>query len=294
LRTRIRGLGWFFIFILSFVSGYKIDKFINKVVTIISMKTTLDQISFVEWHPKISDKLWERLARGTRWAKFTENGLDAKCHWNTNAAELISYRVALEHFLHQYRVAFAVEHFLTEQGLDKPKILEVGSWPAKNYTVGAQFGTTLIAILSQNEDYIVAGVDSMDTKRAFPWTSWTPPNFGSGRMFYGNIHDEETRAEITSYLGSEPQIIVGNMMFERRLGAHMAGAKWEGSTERYSHVAEDLSETCNSYLASHGVLVVCNRGYGEIPNFVKGMPLICTYQDEKGRELVQIRAKVTE
>ncbi|MEK6917066.1 MAG: hypothetical protein AABW92_04955, partial [Nanoarchaeota archaeon] len=115
------------------------------------------------------------------------------------------------------------------------------------------------------------------------------------------------RATIVDYLGGLPQIIVGNMVFEKRMGAWCMEEINRGLTLRtgiklstnlptaeYIYVAEELARRCNSYLALDGILIVCNQNYGEIPDFVVKMPLLRTYQDESGRDLVQIRAKITE
>lgn len=270
------------------------------------MQSTLEIVPFTDWHPEITYGVWERLARGTKWSKFRERGLDKKDHWRADGTDSITYRDALEYFLDQYRVAFAIEHFVAEQSMVRPRILEVGSWPMRNPLVSAQFGNTLISMLSQNEDYTVAGVDNIDTETVFPYKSWTPPNFGSAKMFYGDMHKEQTRAGIADYLGGLPNLIGGNMVFEKRMGAWCIEERNRGlalrtglqlptnlPTGEYAYVVEELARTCNSFLAPEGVLVVCNRDYGEIPDFVERMPLLRIYEDEKGRELVQFRAKIS-
>lgn len=82
------------------------------------MLSKTKRVSFAEWHPKVTDELWERLSRGTKWNRFRERGLDTKDYLNANGTEEIKYKDALEYFLDKYRVAFAMEHFVADQGLD--------------------------------------------------------------------------------------------------------------------------------------------------------------------------------
>lgn len=261
-------------------------------------------IDFSQWYPYLDESLWERLADGTRWQGFRNNGLDARRHWDAKGRELVSYRMVLQHFLHLYRLCFAIEHHISEAGMSSPRILEVGAWPMDHWLVPPQFSTTLVAILSQNPDYIVAGVDSIDTDTIFPYKSWTLPHYGAAQMFYGDIHDEATRKDISDYLGGKPQLIVGNMVFEKRLGAWQVEQQLKRmsrrtgmafqineSTMEYEHVAEELANVCRDYLAPGGVLVICNRGYGEIPDCLDDMELDKVYLDERGSPLVEIRLR---
>jgi len=269
-----------------------------------TLTSTLETVSvpYQDWHPAIDDRLWERLEIPGHHnnGRYKDKRLfEKKDYWNANAIELISTRQILEYYLSQNRVAFVVEHYLSNhQEIEKTKILEVGCWPMKNYTVSPQFSNTLLALLSQNNNNnnkIVVEVDSISITGILPYKTLTLPYFGNGIFVQGDFHEKSVRSTIEQKLDGKPNIIVGNMVFEKRLGTWMAG-NYFGITlvnlDQDHHVAEQLLIRANNFLDQNGTVVICNRGYGQIPEFAKTMPLAAVYLDEKGKEYAQVRGKV--
>lgn len=265
-------------------------------------------VSYEEWHPPEGNELWQRLEipGQTRNGSYTDPvRFNEKAFWNADVSAHISHHDRLNHWNQQLSVAFVTEHYLQQSrlGAPSPRVLEVGTWPMRNPTVATQFDNTVIGVLSQNKHMKVVGVDKVDLATAFPYQSYTPPNFGVAEFINGDFNSDETQQRIIASLGNKPDVIIGNMVFEQRLG------NWD---EKYSAVgqariwaktatdiptkpemAEKLALTANDFLKSDGILIVCNRGYGQIPEFIHKMPLLAVYMDQTGKlPFAQVRGKI--
>ncbi len=180
-------------------------------------------IQYEKWHPRVDENFWQRLEVSGQPRNGTYKNpaeFDRKEFWNADASTHVSHHDRLLHWDSQLGSAFVVEHFLRENGLGlpNPKILEIGTWPMKNPIVATQFDNTSIALLSQNIDFRVVGVDKVNIETAFPYKSYTPPNFGDGKFINGDFHDAQIQEAILHELGGQPNLILGNMVFEKRLG----------------------------------------------------------------------------
>ena len=269
-------------------------------------------IAYDQWHPRAGASLWKRLEipgdprNGTY---INPGAFDAREQWNAEVTRLVSHRERLESWDERLGVAFAVEHYLRRfrVGSPSPKILEIGSWPMKNPIVAPQFDNTVIALLGQNRRNTVVGVDSIDKESAFAHASYTPPYFGDAKFIHGDFQQHATKSRILKLLGGNPHMIIGNMVFEKGLGRFMFSeglkriqsavlSKFGGmgtNIPEYHEVAEELAKDAEAFLGPHGVLVISNRGGGQIPDYVHKMPLLAVYMDKSGkRPYAQVRGKI--
>lgn len=272
------------------------------------------RVLYEEWHPAENDEFWQRLETPSDPMKGSYKNpgrFEAKELYDTHGQRVVSHHERLLSRAQRYGAAFVVEHFIQERmgKLKNPKILEIGSWPMKNDIVSVQFDTTLIAILSQKFDHVV-GIDKVDLSKAFPYRSYTPPYFGEAKFLNGDFLQHEMQQKITDQLESSPDVIIGNMVFERNLGQWEKRAPalpalvkrrlngeplFKKEDEKLTMVAENLSVAANSFLAHDGVMVISNSshsGYGDTPEFIQSMPLLAVYMDERNRGVfAEVRGK---
>lgn len=266
-------------------------------------------VPYDEWHPQEGPDLWTRLEvpSDVRNGSYVNEGafnLKELPDGNGNSRQ-ISHHERLSHWDRRLSSAFAVEHFLkfSRLGSPSPKILEIGTWPEKNPVIEAQHDNTLLGVLSANQSLKVVGVDNVDIDHFFPYKSYTPPFFGNGLFINGDFHDKKIQNKITKFLGGHPDLIVGNMVFENRLGNsyhkypdRTRRAIWtpqRAFEEDKPEAADSISHSANDFLPSSGVIAVCNYGIGKLPVFVRTMPLLAVYLGQDGDSpYVQIRQKV--
>lgn len=270
-------------------------------------------VPYEDWHPPIGNALWERLEVPGQELNGSFNNpaaFDSNELWNADATYLVSHHEFLNYWNQKLSVAFAIEHYLhiSRIGSPSPKVLEIGLWPMSNPIVSTEYGNTVMAILAQNNNVKVVGVDNIDLSTVFPYQTYTPPNFGNGVFINGDFHDVQVKRRIIKTLGGNPDVIVGNMVFEKGLGRYTllesqanrrSAPLLRGFTglttelPKMHEVAEELAIDANSFLGLHGVLVISNGGGSEIPDFVHTMPLLAVYLDESGkRPYAQVRARV--
>jgi len=273
-------------------------------------------VKYEDWHPTGND-LWKRLEvpGDPRNGTYTSEEFDKKEQWNTDSTYLVSHRQRLEHWKETLGVTFAVEHYLNKNVLSSPfpRILEIGSWPMYNPIVERCHENTIIALLSQNKNTKVVGLDTVD-----PHPLYTP-HFGESTYICGDFHDDKTKEKIKKTLGGNPNVIVGNMVFENDLYKFinaetirkerdimrkstflpiqvLTGYVPKLPDEDKYKIAENLSVAANSFLELNGILVICNGNSDtdkNIPEFVHKMPLLAVYLDETNKyAAVQIRGKL--
>lgn len=134
--------------------------------------------------------------------------------------ELLSHHEILTFWREKLSVAFIVEHFLQNSrlGAPSPKILEIGAWPIKNIFVAAEYDNTAVALLAQNKNMKVAGVDNIDKLAVYGYDRYPNPYFGNGIFVNGDFNIASTQQSLVTALGGKPHVIIGNWVFETELG----------------------------------------------------------------------------
>lgn len=250
------------------------------------------EVKYREWHPE-GDALWERLeipTFTTRLGRYKDPEVfDRIDYRDSYGYKCVSYRDILTLFDREFSAAFVLEHYAEEiLGINNPKVLEIGAWPMRRRTVPTEFSNSFMGILSRNNGYRVVGVDKINIVEALGFKSYTPPYFGNSTFINGDFSHKDVRAKIISNLGGRPDIIIGNMVFERRLGNWLT--KDLDGPDR-PEAAEEITRAAIDFMPMGSSLIICNRSYGTIPDVARELPLVALYFNEEGREYAQVRAK---
>lgn len=266
-------------------------------------------IPYQHWYPEIDDNLWQRLevpgqARNGTYRNPSE--FKRRELYDRRGDRSVSHFDRLDYWRKKLAIVFCVEDYLyrTKLGGSKPKILEIGSWPSRTPLISTQYENSVIGILSQDRNKIVVGVDDIDMETAFPYRSRTFPHFGEATFLNENFVLEKTRKELTKVLRGKPDVIIGNWVFEKRVGNSARYARAVGlgnilaknmaeSSSDDIETAERLAYEANEFLGDSGVVILSNWQGGSVPEFIHDMPLLAVYGDEKGSDVfAQVRGKL--
>lgn len=265
-------------------------------------------IAYDEWHLPEGPKLWSKLEiPGDRYngsyndpVRFNDKQFSDGAGYGREKSHhdrLVSWNERLS-------VAFAAEHYISHylSRVLRPKILEIGCWPMRSSDVETKDDNSVIGIISQHLRYKVVGVDNVHVPSIYPYQSYSLPNFGRAKFINKDFYESDTQSEIVRRLGGKPDIIIGNMVFDRRLGnfrhryigsissMHARRQAMDGPDD--TRAGERISAAAYNFLKDGGVMVIANEGNAEVPDFIRALPLAAVYLTKNGRHVAaQVRRK---
>jgi hypothetical protein len=154
-------------------------------------------------------------------------------------------RFRTERGLNAQYLGMCVRQFIADRAFPSPRVLEIGPWPCAPLE-GEVYDPEISLLL---EDARCCAVDVQEKP--------AHARLGEEHYLIGDFLEEAVQRDIETHLSGQPDVIIGNLVFDKDIGRHMR-AHLTLSADQEAQLGTLLTVAATGFLAQGGYIALCN------------------------------------